>query len=1345
MDKALKSSCPAQKTNIMKTELKSEQLDFMNLETQHKLMNRHTTTNMNRQTTYTKQAWRLASGVFAALALWVMAAGVTAQAAGFAAGPATIISEDCTNVVVNGVTNIVTGVIDPGEQITMSFVITNNTGANTTFLFASLQAANNVTAPSAPQIVGVNGLLAPGATWTNTFTFVASGGCGGQVTPVLSLQDGVSSAGTLTYQTFPLGQSYVSSLPFSSTNANVIPLSGTGNGPASLYPDNLTVSGVNSSTVSSIALYLNGFSHANPGDVSVLLVSPNGQKVLAMGGAGGANPVSNFIIKIADAATNSFSSTAALVNGVAYKPADLAGAAFDNPAPAGPYASSLSNFVGPDVNGSWQLFVFDNHAGASSTGSMTGWTLEFITAQTVCCLSPNLPQISLFPLPPYSTPENVAKTVNVNLSSTIANVSNIVLTASSTNTAVLPVSGITFGGAGAARTVTLTPAANTFGTSKVTITATDTSGLQNSVSFVLDVQFVNNPPTISALVNQATSTNGPPVTQAFTVGDVETPAANLLFFASSSDTTLVPNSNIVFGGSGANRTITVTPGGGTAQGQATITVSVVDGNQGIAQSQFTVTVGGSLINPSISLVGSVPGNGTNNSGVSITFSIAISDVQTPNAFLNVSGTSSNPGLVPNSGIAIAAPSGNTNGSIRSVTITPTGGQFGATTITLTVKDTDNNTGSIAVSLVYNFVNQAPSIVVSSSVPIKTLEDNAAIISLTVNDIESTASGVNLSIDPTSPAIANGLVQANNVGFSGTGGGRIMTILPNGNLYGTNNVTVIATDGNGATSSVTFSLEVAAVNDAPSFTKGADVVVDENSATKTVTGWATNINPGPAINESSQTVSFTVSAADNSLFATNPAVSSNGTLTFTPAAKAHGVTTVNVQAVDSGPGTVPDVNTSAVQTFVITINAINQQPSFALNTSLTNLYPSLLTNTIVVAEDSGANTFANLMTNITAGAANESAQVLTFSIAMVVTNNAGCDTSLFATNPVINPANGTLTFAPKANANGTAVLTVTLKDNGGTANGGVDTSASVTFTIVVTPVADLPTITQIGDATNTVHSVRNNPSAPASFTINDPDSCPASLPGLGVTLFNVNNAIVQSITIGVSTGGNRVLIITPVPNLAGLPVVNVGIQAVVTNATGSVTNTFNYIVENVNTPPVIGAIGSQSVNDNSGPTAVSFTVDDPGETVPGSLVVTATSSSQANIADANIFIANLGGTNRTLIFTPSVTTSSTNVTITVKATDDGTTPGGPLPVASSTKQFTVNITHVNQGPTIAGIVKQFTFEGSTTNINFTVGDFEDLNNLTLSATSTNQTLLPDSSLTFGGTGANRFITITPAAL
>jgi len=109
-------------------------------------------------------------------------------------------------------------------------------------------------------------------------------------------------------------------------------------------------------------------------------------------------------------------------------------------------------------------------------------------------------------------------------------------------------------------------------------------------------------------------------------------------------------------------------------------------------------------------------------------------------------------------------------------------------------------------------------------------------------------------------------------------------------------------------------------------------------------------------------------------------------------------------------------------------------------------------TITVAEDSGAYTNANFFTTINAGPANESTQVLTFS---VTTDNA----ALFSTQPAISPA-GVLTFTPATNANGSAKITVvSVTDNGGTADGGQNSTVPTPrneVQVTVTPVNDAPT-------------------------------------------------------------------------------------------------------------------------------------------------------------------------------------------------------------------------------------------------------------------------------------------------
>ncbi len=90
-------------------------------------------------------------------------------------------------------------------------------------------------------------------------------------------------------------------------------------------------------------------------------------------------------------------------------------------------------------------------------------------------------------------------------------------------------------------------------------------------------------------VNQDTSTGA----ISFTVGDAQTAAASLVAAGISSLTTLVPNANIVFGGSGANRTVTITPAPGQT-GTVAITISISDGAL-VARRTFNLEVASTAV------------------------------------------------------------------------------------------------------------------------------------------------------------------------------------------------------------------------------------------------------------------------------------------------------------------------------------------------------------------------------------------------------------------------------------------------------------------------------------------------------------------------------------------------------------------------------------------------------------------------------------------------------------------------------------------------------------------------------------------------------------------------------
>ncbi|MEA3210010.1 MAG: extracellular elastinolytic metalloproteinase [Chthoniobacter sp.] len=393
---------------------------------------------------------------------------------------------------------------------------------------------------------------------------------------------------------------------------------------------------------------------------------------------------------------------------------------------------------------------------------------------------------------------------------------------------------------------------------------------------------------------------------------------------------------------------------------------------------------------------------------------------------------------PNSGqtLSYAITAGNTNSAFA---IDSTSGQITVANNTalnhntmpvfmLTVQVTDNGIPPLSDTATVTINVKAPgaSPVINGQNPLMTLEEQNLTIQLT--DLMVT--------DSDSPGYPAGfsLTVLNGTNYVHSGN----TITPAADFVGMLSVPVTVSDGETDSAVFNASVTVNPVNDAPSFVKGPDQPIVSDGATHMVPNWATGILAGPPDEQMVQMLDFLVTTDNDNFFSSVPVVSAaDGTLTFAAKPGMIGTVTVTVTLHDDGGTANMGVNVSAPQAFVISSTlAANDPPSFIVGPDQ------------AAAQDGGPQTVVNFAKAVSPGPPDEANQVVHFNV-------DAANHDLFDEQPTIIVAGtpgaltGTLKYTPKATANGTTLVTVTLKDDGGTANGGNDTSAPQTFSISVT--------------------------------------------------------------------------------------------------------------------------------------------------------------------------------------------------------------------------------------------------------------------------------------------------------
>ncbi|MFM7867992.1 MAG: hypothetical protein ACKPHU_27585, partial [Planctomycetaceae bacterium] len=546
--------------------------------------------------------------------------------------------------------------------------------------------------------------------------------------------------------------------------------------------------------------------------------------------------------------------------------------------------------------------------------------------------------------------------------------------------------------------------------------------------------------------------------------------------------------------------------------------------------------------------------------------------------LKVTVSSSNTGLIPTPSVTYTTP--DATGSLKFM---PIADQSGFSVISVTVEDggndgklettADNLTVTKTFTVTVSAVNDQPTLDVLYD---ETVAEDASEQTVNLTGI-SAGGGESQPLSVTASSSNPGLIGTPTIVYTSANATGTLKYTPLADQNGTSVITVVVTDGgldgdlsttgdNGSVT-LTFTVTVTSVNDAPTLNQPSDATIDEDASEQTV-----NLSGISAGGGESQPLQVTATSSNTSLIA-NPTVvytsaNATGSLKFTPAADQSGTAVITVVVTDGGLdgdlGTTGD-NLTVTRTFTVTVNAVNDVPT------IDALYDS------TISEDSPEQVVD--LTGISAGGGEN--QPLSVSA-------SSSNTSLIATPTIVysSPGStGSLKFTPTADLSGSAVITVVVTDGGldgdlsTTGDNGVTT---LTFTVTVTPVNDAPTLDDLYDATVAEDASEQTVSL-SGISAGGGESQP-----LQVTATSSNTSLVANPTV-VYTSANSTgsLKYTPSLNQSGSAVITVVVtdggldgNLSTTGDNLTVTKTFTVTVTPVNDVPTLDQPSDATIDEDA---------------------------------------------------------------------------------------------------------------------------------------------------------------------
>jgi hypothetical protein len=480
----------------------------------------------------------------------------------------------------------------------------------------------------------------------------------------------------------------------------------------------------------------------------------------------------------------------------------------------------------------------------------------------------------------------------------------VTLTASSSNPILVPDPVIGYTTPASTGTLRLRPAAGQTGSAVITVLANDgqASNSVTSRSFTVNVRHVNRPPTIEPLANVVTAEDVP-VTVPFVIGDPDGLATVLSVTASSSNQTLVANSNIVLTGIGAQRTATIIPSRDRF-GFSMITLTVSDGTAA-TNALFGLTVGEANDPPTIDPIPSVSvaeGRGLFQVGFTGVSSGASNESQN----VSITATSSIPSLLAVQSVNY---NGMDNGTVRLRTAASGAGEA---TVTVTVDDhgASNNLITRTFTVLVTAAGNTPP-AISEILPQSTPEDTPlGSILFNISDAQTPASELLV----TATSSDSHLVPPGNIAIDGAAGDRTLTITPAQNAFGSATITIVVRDSGFAQATATIPFTVTAVNDPPALADPPDVTLIEDAAPVEIPLQLSDVDNGPD--------AITVTATNLPLAEVQVlGVGTNRALRITPLRDQAGTGTISVAARDGSASTTREI--------LLTITPENDRPTILL--------------------------------------------------------------------------------------------------------------------------------------------------------------------------------------------------------------------------------------------------------------------------------------------------------------------------------------------------------------------------------------------------------------------------------